>query len=147
MLFLEFGHFLKPKFNQVSKWRNATLKGCLQSYILIIWLTVPVHLSVFLHVSWVKLCRYVNLSHALALVQLSSKVDEGSDWSKNKITLKSCSCIHQHFILFKCDTRMLMCKRKGKKTQTWEWNCFSVSYISKTCCETIVVSLCEVFWY
>lgn len=65
-----------------------------------------------------KLCRYVNLSHALALVQLSSKVDEGSDWSKNKMSFKSCFCINQHLQLFKCDTRMLMCKRKGKKTQT-----------------------------
>lgn len=117
---------------------NATLKGCLQPYVLVIWLTMQVNLSVFLHVSWVKLCRYVNLSPTLALVQLSSKVDEGSDWSKNKISFKGCFCIDQPFRSFKCDKIMLTRKKKGKKTQTWEWNCCSVSYISKTCCKTTV---------
>lgn len=82
-------------------------------------------------------CRYVSLSHALALVQLSRKVGEGSDWSKNKISFKGYFCIDQPFRLFKCDTVKVTCKRKGKKTQTREWNCSSSSY-SKTCCETVV---------
>lgn len=84
------------------------LKGCLQHYALITDSAKLIRQYIFMYVEWSSADAWleamvVRAPHVLALVQLSSKVDEGYGLPTNKSSSNDCFQLDQPSELSKCD--------------------------------------------